>query len=98
MRALLSSGLVPDNLSVFFSEEVLKSTPPRPRLGAGAEVVAREVETKPPRLRGPPKVDCPKPVKEGLEKRLEPKEKPEAGAEEVVAAPPKLREKPVELV
>lgn len=33
-----------------------------------------------------------------MEKRLEPKEKPEAGAEEVVAAPPKLREKPVELV
>lgn len=94
MRALLSSGLVLDNLSVFFSEEVLKSTPPRPRLSAGAEVVA----TKPPRLRGPPKVDCPKPVKEGLEKRLEPKEKPEAGAEEVAAAPPKLREKPVELV
>lgn len=28
-----------------------------------------------------------------MEKRLEPKEKPEAGAEEVVAAPPKLREK-----
>lgn len=30
-------------------------------MGAGAEVVATEVETKPPRLRGPPKVDCPKP-------------------------------------
>lgn len=46
---------------MFFSEEVLKSTPPRPRLGAGAEVVATEGGTKPPRLRGPPKVDCPKP-------------------------------------
>lgn len=83
---------------MFFSEEVLKSTPPRPRLGAGAEVVATEVETKPPRLKGPPKVDCPKPVRVGLEKRLDPKEKPDAGAEEVAAAAPKLREKPVELV
>lgn len=98
MRALLSSGLVLDNLSVFFSEEVLKSTPPRPRLGAGTEVAATEEETKPPRLRAPPNVDCPKPVKVGLEKRLELKEKPGAGADEVVVAPPKLREKPVELV
>lgn len=33
-----------------------------------------------------------------MEKRLELKEKPGAGADEVVAPPPKLREKPVELV
>jgi len=50
-----------DNLSVFFSEEVLKSTPPRPRLGAGTEVAVAEDETKPPRLRPPPNVDCPNP-------------------------------------
>lgn len=46
-------ALAPDDVSLLFSEEVLKSTPPRPILGAGAaddavEVASREQNDNPP--------------------------------------------------
>lgn len=47
-------ALAPDDVSLLFSEEVLKSTPPRPILGAGAaadaavEVASRELNDNPP--------------------------------------------------
>lgn len=53
-------GLAPDDLSLFFSEEVLKSTPPSPRLGAVE--IAVEVETREPNVNPPePRVVWAKP-------------------------------------
>lgn len=51
-------ALTPDDVSLLFSEEVLKSTPPSPILGAGAadtavEVANRELNVSPP---PPPRV------------------------------------------
>lgn len=50
-------------MSLLFSEEVLKSTPPRPILGAGAVDAAVEVPSKEPNVSPPPapRVVCPKP-------------------------------------
>lgn len=47
---MLSCALVPDEASLLFSEEVLKSTPPRPILGAGAADAAVEVPDKEPKV------------------------------------------------
>lgn len=95
--ALLSSGRAPDDLSLFFSDEELKSTPPKPTLGAGATgaVAAVEDESKPPKVRPPPRVDCPRPVEPELENSEEPRLSPVAGAEEATP-PPRLRENPVD--
>lgn len=55
-------GLAPEDLSLFFSEEVLKSTPPKPRLATGAAVVVVAAEdAKAPKVKPPPKAGCPKP-------------------------------------
>lgn len=58
------SALVPDDVSFLFSEEVLKSTPPSPTLGAGAVVGAVELAKKVPKFKPPPapRVVCPKPL------------------------------------
>lgn len=58
------SALVPDDVSVLFSEEVLKSTPPSPILGAGAIMGAVEVAKSVPKFKPPPapRVVCPKPL------------------------------------
>lgn len=61
-------ALAPDEASLLFSEEVLKSTPPRPILGAAAaavdavDVASREPNVNPP---VPPRVDCPNPATVG---------------------------------
>ena len=47
-------ALVPDDVSLLFSEEVLKSTPPKPRLGAGAADTAVEVANREPNVKPPP--------------------------------------------
>ena len=39
---------------LLFSDEVLKSTPPRPMLGAGAAGAAVDVANTEPRVRPPP--------------------------------------------
>lgn len=46
-------AVAPDDVSLLFSDEVLKSTPPRPTLGAGAAdtavgAVSREPSINPP--------------------------------------------------
>lgn len=58
------SALVPDDVSFLLSEEVLKSTPPSPTLGAGAVVGAVEVAKRVPKFKPPPapRVVCPKPL------------------------------------
>lgn len=58
------SALVPDDVSLLFSEDVLKSTPPSPILGAGAVVAAVEVAKREPKFKPPPapRVACPKPL------------------------------------
>lgn len=58
------SALVPDDVSLLFSEDVLKSTPPSPTLGAGAVVAALEVARREPKFKPPPapRVVCPKPL------------------------------------
>ncbi len=57
-------ALAPDDVLLLFSEEALKSTPPKPILGAGAADTAvgaanREPNVNPP---PPPRVVCPKPA------------------------------------
>lgn len=47
-------ALAPDDVSLLFSEEVLKSTPPRPILGAGAADDAVEVASREPNDNPPP--------------------------------------------
>lgn len=47
-------ALAPDEVSLFFSEEALKSTPPKPILGAGAAVAAVEVLNKELNVNPPP--------------------------------------------
>lgn len=42
--------MVPDEASLLLSEEVLKSTPPRPILGAGAADAAVEVANSDPKV------------------------------------------------
>lgn len=65
------SGRVPDNLSFFFSDEVLKSTPPKPTLRAGATgAVAATDEDKPPKVRPPPRADCPRPETQHTQHRV----------------------------
>lgn len=57
MRILVSRtycALAPDDVSLLFSEEVLKSTPPRPTLGAGAADTAVEVANSEPNVNPPP--------------------------------------------
>lgn len=58
------SALVPEDASLLFSEDVLKSTPPSPILGAGAVVAAVEVAKREPKFKPPaaPRVVCPKPL------------------------------------
>lgn len=58
------SALVPDDVSLLFSEDVLKSIPPSPILGAGAVVAAVEVAKREPKFKPPPapRVVCPKPL------------------------------------
>lgn len=58
------SALVPDDVSLLFSEDVLKSIPPSPILGAGAVVAAVEVAKRVPKLKPPPapRGACPKPL------------------------------------
>lgn len=58
------SALVPDDVSFLFSEEVLKSTPPSPILGAGTVVGAAELAKRVPKFKPPPapRVVCPKPL------------------------------------
>lgn len=46
--------MAPDDVSLLLSEEVLKSTPPRPILGAGAADVAVEVAKREPNVNPPP--------------------------------------------
>lgn len=95
-RALLSCALAPDDASLLFSEEVLKSTPPRPILGAAATVDAVDVASREPKVNppAPPRVLCPNPVDAVLEKRLLPREG--AAKDAVVAVvPPKPSVKPV---
>lgn len=46
--------MVPDDVSLLLSEEVLKSTPPRPILGAGAADTAVEVANSEPNVNPPP--------------------------------------------
>lgn len=94
-KALLSCALAPDDASLLFSEDVLKSTPPRPILGAAATVgaadVSREPKFNPP---APPRVVCPNPVGAALAKRL----LPSVGAAKdavVAVVPPRPRAKPV---
>lgn len=62
-------ALAPDDASLLFSEDVLKSTPPRPILGAAATVgatdVSREPKFNPP---APPRVVCPNPATAGKHK------------------------------
>lgn len=49
--------MVPDDVSLLLSEEVLKSTPPKPTLGAGATDTAVEVDSREPNVRpAPPRV------------------------------------------
>lgn len=61
-------ALAPEDVSLLFSEEVLKSTPPRPILGAAAgtvdavDVASREPNVNPP---APPRVVCPNPATAG---------------------------------
>lgn len=47
-------ALTPDDVSLLFSEEVLKSTPPSPILGAGAVDTAVEVAKREPKVNPPP--------------------------------------------
>lgn len=47
-------ALAPDDASLLFSDEVLKSTPPSPILGAGAVDAAVEVANKEPNVNPPP--------------------------------------------
>lgn len=47
-------ALVPHDVSLLFSEEVLKSTPPKPILGAGAAGTAVEVANREPNVKPPP--------------------------------------------
>lgn len=47
-------ALFPDDVSLLFSEEVLKSTPPSPILGAGAADTAVEVAKREPKVKPPP--------------------------------------------
>lgn len=49
-------ALAPDDVSLLFSEDVLKSTPPRPRLGAGATANAVEEANREPNVNPPPRV------------------------------------------
>lgn len=60
------SALVPVDVSFLFSEEVQKSTPPSPMLGAGAvaAAAAAEVAKRVPKFKPPPapRVVCPKPL------------------------------------
>lgn len=49
-------ALAPEDVSLLFSEEVLKSTPPSPILGAGATGAAVEVVNSEPRVSPPPSV------------------------------------------
>lgn len=46
-------ALAPD-VSLLFSEEVLKSTPPKPILGAGAADTVVEVDNREPSVNPPP--------------------------------------------
>lgn len=67
MRILISStycALAPDDVSLLLSEEVLKSTPPRPILGAGAADTAVEAANREPNVNPPPppRVVGPKPA------------------------------------
>lgn len=58
------STLAPDDVSFLFSEDVLKSTPPSPILGAGAVVAAADVAKRVPNFNPPPapRGVCPKPL------------------------------------
>lgn len=58
------SALVPEDVSLLFSEDVLKSTPPSPILGAGAVVAAVAGAKREPKFIPPtaPRVVCPKPL------------------------------------
>lgn len=47
-------ALAPDDVSLLFSEEVLKSTPPRPILGTGADDTVVEVAKREPSVNPPP--------------------------------------------
>lgn len=47
-------AFAPDDVSLLFSEEVLKSTPPKPILGAGAAGAAVEVANREPNVKPPP--------------------------------------------
>lgn len=47
-------ALAPDDVSLLFSEEVLKSTPPRPILGAGATDTDVEGASREPNVNPPP--------------------------------------------
>lgn len=47
-------ALAPDDVLLLFSEEVLKSTPPKPTLGAGAVDTAVEVAKREPNVNPPP--------------------------------------------
>lgn len=57
-------ALAPDDVSLLLSEEVLKSTPPRPTLGAGADDTAVEDANREPNVNPPPppRVVRPKPA------------------------------------
>lgn len=49
--------MVPDDVALLFSEEALKSTPPRPMLGAGAADAAVEEAKRDPKVNPtPPRV------------------------------------------
>lgn len=47
-------ALAPDDVSLLLSEEVLKSTPPRPTLGAGATDDAADVAKSEPKVNPAP--------------------------------------------
>lgn len=61
-------ALAPDDVSLLLSDDVLKSTPPRPMLGAaGATDDAVDVDNREPNVNppAPPRVVCPKPATAG---------------------------------
>lgn len=47
-------ALAPEDVSLLFSDDVLKSTPPNPILGAGADDTDAEVDNKEPSVSPPP--------------------------------------------
>lgn len=49
-------ALAPDDVSLLLSEEVLKSTPPRPILGAGATDTAVGAAKREPKVNPPPRL------------------------------------------